>query len=203
MRNSLAIVANDSSPASQPAGVDQVIRMLVELIGKNDFEVGDRTAEEVLVDREVDGSRYLLLRMESPRFGRGHKGEPAREPERPASNFIFEFSSRSPDRGDPSFRFPIGPYRSGLRLIPGQYPVRTRALAQAHRLCAGEPFFRLLRDLQQQGFKLRTRRLQNVRLCQPAQDLASRNTHAAFASRGGCRCPCRRTSLDSIAPRHA
>jgi DNA-binding CsgD family transcriptional regulator len=66
MRNSLAIVANDSSPASQPAGVDQVIRMLVELIGKNDFEVGDRTAEEVLVDREVDGSRYLLLRMPLP-----------------------------------------------------------------------------------------------------------------------------------------
>ena len=66
MRNRSALVAIDESRASQPAGADEIIRTLVDLIGKGDPEAGERIAEEVLFDLEVDGSRYLLLRMPLP-----------------------------------------------------------------------------------------------------------------------------------------
>ena len=66
MRTSPAVVAIDDSHTGEPSGVDDAIRTLVELIdraypGNVDHE-GSR-AEEVLIDREVDGNRYLLLRM--------------------------------------------------------------------------------------------------------------------------------------------
>lgn len=68
MRSS-AVVAIDNS--SEPGGlpIDEVIRTLVELIDKTGAEVGlngSSTSEEVLIDREVDGTRYLLLRMPPP-----------------------------------------------------------------------------------------------------------------------------------------
>src|SRR5579859_5804348 len=69
MRPSPALVAIDGSPESQPPRIDQVIRALVELIDKADPEVGlnpASTSEEVLIDQEVDGTRYLLVRMPPP-----------------------------------------------------------------------------------------------------------------------------------------
>jgi len=68
MRTSPALVAIDNPPANQTAGVEEAIRTLVELIDKIDSVAGEHglTAEEVLIDREVDGSRYLLLRMPPP-----------------------------------------------------------------------------------------------------------------------------------------
>lgn len=69
MRTSPAFVAIDDSPASRSAGVDDVIRTLVELIDKGDSGADENaapTAEEVLIDLEVDGNRYLLLRMPPP-----------------------------------------------------------------------------------------------------------------------------------------
>src|SRR5579872_1121230 len=70
MRPSPALVAIDGSPESQPPRIDEVIRALVELIDKTDSEVGLNPAsasEEVLIDQEVDGTRYLLVRMPQPR----------------------------------------------------------------------------------------------------------------------------------------
>jgi len=69
MRTSPALVAIDDPPASRPDGVDEAIRTLIELIDKCEAGVGEdtaRKAEEVLIDREVDGNRYLLLRMQPP-----------------------------------------------------------------------------------------------------------------------------------------
>ena len=70
MRTSPALVAIDGSPERQPPRIDEVIRALVELIDKADCEVGlnpASTSEEVLIDQEVDGTRYLLVRMPPPR----------------------------------------------------------------------------------------------------------------------------------------
>src|ERR1700689_2940817 len=53
--------------------------------------------------------------------------------------------------------------RRWLRLIPRQYTRRRRPFRQTHGLRAGEPFFRLVGNLEQQGFKLRSRALQDVR----------------------------------------
>ena len=66
MRTSPALVAIDDSPTSRPQAIDEVIRTLVGLIDRNEPEVGEHAAEEVLIDREMDGSRYLLLRMPPP-----------------------------------------------------------------------------------------------------------------------------------------
>jgi DNA-binding CsgD family transcriptional regulator len=66
MRSSPALVAVDSAPESSPAPVDQVVRTLVELIERVSAgaEPGSGSpSEEVLVDTEVNGSRYLLVRM--------------------------------------------------------------------------------------------------------------------------------------------
>jgi DNA-binding CsgD family transcriptional regulator len=68
MRTSPALVAIDDSTVRQPGDVDEVIRTLVGLIDRS-AETGEHaasTAEEVLIDREVDGNRYLLLRMPTP-----------------------------------------------------------------------------------------------------------------------------------------
>jgi DNA-binding CsgD family transcriptional regulator len=73
MRTSPALVAIDSSPEPQPLRIEEVIRTLVELIDAADTEVGlscSSSSEEVLIDREVDGSRYLLVRMPPPQNGR-------------------------------------------------------------------------------------------------------------------------------------
>ena len=69
MRTSPALVAIEDSPADRPDGVDEVIRTLIGLIDRDEAGVGEdavQTAEEVLIDREVDGNRYLLLRMPPP-----------------------------------------------------------------------------------------------------------------------------------------
>lgn len=71
MRTSPVLVAIDSSSETGPQQVDEVIRSLVGLIHKAGTENGvetctDCSAEEVLVDREVDGTRYLLIRMPQP-----------------------------------------------------------------------------------------------------------------------------------------
>jgi DNA-binding CsgD family transcriptional regulator len=54
-----------------PPQVDDVIRTIVGLIEKVSSAMaggagGDSAAEEVLVDTEVDGARYLLVRMPRP-----------------------------------------------------------------------------------------------------------------------------------------
>lgn len=69
MRTSPALVAIDNSTERQAGEVDEVIRTLVELIDRSTSETGEHAApaaEEVLIDREVDGNRYLLLRMPPP-----------------------------------------------------------------------------------------------------------------------------------------
>ena len=66
MRTSPALVPIDSSLAPDTLQVDEVIRTLLELVYKTstDGELGQcGSAEEVLVDREVDRARYLLVRM--------------------------------------------------------------------------------------------------------------------------------------------
>jgi DNA-binding CsgD family transcriptional regulator len=72
MRSSPALVAMDSAAESPHPPVDDVVRMLAELIdrartaaGASDSGSGN-CSEEVLVDAEVDGSRYLLVRMPTP-----------------------------------------------------------------------------------------------------------------------------------------
>jgi DNA-binding CsgD family transcriptional regulator len=71
MRTSPALLAIETPVDSSHASADTVTRTLVELIeslsvpAKSDPE-GGNSSEEVLVDTEVDGSRYLLLRMPSP-----------------------------------------------------------------------------------------------------------------------------------------
>jgi DNA-binding CsgD family transcriptional regulator len=68
MRSSATLVAmacpaeNSSAPEK---GVDEVIRTLTGLIDvvSRGREPSGNPAEEVLVDTEVDGSRYLLVRM--------------------------------------------------------------------------------------------------------------------------------------------
>jgi two-component system, NarL family, nitrate/nitrite response regulator NarL len=73
MRSSPVLVAVDSAPESPHTPVDEVVRTLVELIERESagaaLDSGSGSpSEEVLVDTEVDGSRYLLVRM--PKFSR-------------------------------------------------------------------------------------------------------------------------------------
>jgi DNA-binding CsgD family transcriptional regulator len=75
MRSSPALIALDFPPESVRTPVDDAVRRLVELIGRGvpeeGFESGRTdSSEEVLVDAEVDGSRYLLLRMPKPKASR-------------------------------------------------------------------------------------------------------------------------------------
>ena len=71
MRSSPALVAIDTPVESSPTPADVVTRTLVELIeALSDTTIhdsdGGNSSEEVLVDTEVDGARYLLLRMPKP-----------------------------------------------------------------------------------------------------------------------------------------
>jgi len=72
MRTSPALVAIDTAPECAPPRVDEVIRALVGLIEKVSAETATGpctpcpAAEEVLIDAEVDGARYLLVRMSRP-----------------------------------------------------------------------------------------------------------------------------------------
>jgi two-component system nitrate/nitrite response regulator NarL len=75
MRTSPALVAIDTPVESSRASADAVTRNLMELIEtlSSPARSGPASAnpsEEVLVDTEVDGSRYLLLRMPSPNRNR-------------------------------------------------------------------------------------------------------------------------------------
>ena len=67
MRTSPVLVEIESLQATASHGVDEAIRALVGLVGvprTNAAQVAPRTTtEEVLVDLEVDGCRYLLVRM--------------------------------------------------------------------------------------------------------------------------------------------
>jgi DNA-binding CsgD family transcriptional regulator len=71
MRSSPALVAMDRPAGSVQTPVSELVRMLVELIERAsdgnliDCRGGD-SSEEVVVDAEVEGSRYLLVRMPKP-----------------------------------------------------------------------------------------------------------------------------------------
>jgi DNA-binding CsgD family transcriptional regulator len=71
MRTSPAVVAMETPAESAAHGVDEIIRTLTELIEivsreREAMEPSGSHAEEVLIDTEVDGSRYLLVRMQRP-----------------------------------------------------------------------------------------------------------------------------------------
>ena len=66
-----ALVAIDDPGQANSTGADAVTRTLMELIDRlgtsGKIDQGNAGAsEEVLIDAEVDGSRYLLLRMPKP-----------------------------------------------------------------------------------------------------------------------------------------
>ena len=68
MRSSPALVAMHTLEESTQSGVDDVLRTLVELIERANGRIthdscNGNFAEEVLVDTDVGGSRYLLVRM--------------------------------------------------------------------------------------------------------------------------------------------
>lgn len=84
MRTSPALVVVDDPEETSLPKVDEVIRTLVEMIekvseGATNGPNGSSSSEEVLVDTEVDGSRYLLVRM--PRLTRGRVQLSPREQE--------------------------------------------------------------------------------------------------------------------------
>jgi DNA-binding CsgD family transcriptional regulator len=71
MRSSPALVEIDIPAESAQAPAYEVVRTLAELIervsaAETSKDGRDNSAEEVLVDTEIDGSRYLLMRMPKP-----------------------------------------------------------------------------------------------------------------------------------------
>lgn len=70
MRSMPAIVAIDDPVESSQPCVDAVTRTLMELIDRlstsGKIDPGNASSEEVLIDTELDGSRYLLLRIPKP-----------------------------------------------------------------------------------------------------------------------------------------
>jgi DNA-binding CsgD family transcriptional regulator len=76
MRTSHTLIAIDHPDAADQQQVDEVLRTLVGLLETNNKQFGKQAAagaqvnstEEVLIDLDVDGYRYLLLRM--PSIGR-------------------------------------------------------------------------------------------------------------------------------------
>lgn len=76
MHTSPALVAIDTAQEPAPQRIDEIIRTLIGLIEKvsNEAATGPYASgpnsEEILVDTEVDGSRYLLLRMPRPNRNR-------------------------------------------------------------------------------------------------------------------------------------
>ena len=67
MHASPALVAVGDSHESALASVDQAVRSLLGILSKSDktprSSVSGPAPEEILVDAEVDGHRYLLIRM--------------------------------------------------------------------------------------------------------------------------------------------
>lgn len=67
MRTSPSLIAIDATVESKHASADAVTRTFAQLIetltGGSVDSGGGNSSEEVLIDTEVDGSRYLLLRM--------------------------------------------------------------------------------------------------------------------------------------------
>ena len=68
MQNRSALVTMEAPPETTRNGVDEALRTLTGLIdiATRERSAGnstDSSAEEVLVDTEVDGARYLLVRM--------------------------------------------------------------------------------------------------------------------------------------------
>jgi DNA-binding CsgD family transcriptional regulator len=68
MRNNATLFDIETADESLTARVPEAVRSLVGLIGQSSTPadpepVSDSLREEVLVDTEVDGSRYLLIRM--------------------------------------------------------------------------------------------------------------------------------------------
>lgn len=75
MPSSPASVAMEFPPESTQTHADEVLRTLVELVGSvravEPLESGgDSSCEEVLVDTEIFGCRYLLVRMPMPNSSR-------------------------------------------------------------------------------------------------------------------------------------
>ena len=75
MRSSPALVAMDFPADLIQTRVDEAVRMLVELVGRDSpveaLESGrDNPSEEILVDTEIYGLRYLLVRMPKPASSR-------------------------------------------------------------------------------------------------------------------------------------
>jgi DNA-binding CsgD family transcriptional regulator len=75
MRSSPALADPDPIAESADTSVDEAVRTLVGLIDKvnigNGIESGNGTAaEEVLLDTDVGGARYLIVRMSKLRRGR-------------------------------------------------------------------------------------------------------------------------------------
>ncbi len=71
MRNNTTLFDVESSHECPTSRVPEVVRTLVGLIGQvktpeHPDSLPDSPLEEVLVDTEVDGSRYLLIRMPEP-----------------------------------------------------------------------------------------------------------------------------------------
>ncbi|MGD0164874.1 MAG: hypothetical protein ABSB39_20685, partial [Candidatus Sulfotelmatobacter sp.] len=68
MHTSPTLIAMEPPAEAADSSVEEVIRTLTGLIeiisrGRGAIEASGSPAEEVLVDTEVDGARYLLVRM--------------------------------------------------------------------------------------------------------------------------------------------
>jgi DNA-binding NarL/FixJ family response regulator len=67
MRASPALVPTETPFGADDTSVAEAIRALVSLVEKMSAEVVDelaeRTSQDVLIDAEVNGARYLLIRM--------------------------------------------------------------------------------------------------------------------------------------------
>lgn len=75
MRTSPALVAMEAPAEIAVHGVDEIIRTLTGLIEtvsheRESVEPSGGHGEEVLIDTQVDGARYLLLRMRLPATSR-------------------------------------------------------------------------------------------------------------------------------------
>lgn len=76
MRSSISLAAIDQPDETAPERVDQAVRKLLEVIDRvsaNDSKaprISGSPSQEVLVDTELAGFRYLLVRMPQPNSNR-------------------------------------------------------------------------------------------------------------------------------------